>query len=48
VHTGHATTQSYADELSDIFQNTVDELEIDYDVFQRTTAAEHKKNVEAT
>ena len=45
IQTGHETTQSYADEMSDIFKTTVDELEIDYDVFQRTTADDHKSNV---
>jgi methionyl-tRNA synthetase len=48
VQTGHETTQAYADEMSDLFQRTVDELEIDYDVFQRTTDDQHKSNVTAS
>lgn len=46
--TGHKTTQSYADEMSEIFKRTVDELKIDYDVFQRTTEESHKLTVANT
>lgn len=45
---GHKSTQSYADEMSELFRSTVDELQIDYDIFQRTTDPDHKKNVEKT